>query len=115
MKHLSAILISALAITAHASNTNDLRGTASDAYSQCLVQEFDKKKGNVAPNDLANSVITACRKALAAHVETRYNYETSDPNQNPGSESKDEFQERVTAEEVKEAKVLIGSWITQSR
>ncbi|MDX3740347.1 hypothetical protein [Pseudomonas sp.] len=115
MKHLSAILLSALAITAHASDNTAMTGGASDAYSQCLVKEFDKQKDKADTNDLANSVIVACKKSLAAHVEHLYNAETSDPNQNPGSESKDEFQERVTAEEVKEAKVLIGSWIAQSK
>jgi|GEM_PF-398505 len=115
MKHLSAILLSALALSAHASDTKALTDGASDAYSQCLVQEFDQQKGKTVSNDLANSVIVACKKSLAAHVEHLYSVETADPNQKPGSESKDEFQERVTAEEVKEAKILIGSWVAQSK
>ena len=119
MKNLTAILFSALAVSSYA-GANDGReivSISSDAYSQCLVQEFSNH--NVKPaidsNHLASSVSAACQEELRTYVENLYIRETSDPNKKPGSESRHDFMERVTAEEENEAKVLIESWISESK
>lgn len=89
--------------------------SAYDQFSGCLADQYQKKAKTEHPDDIPNAVISSCAEPLAVNVEYEYILAASDPNGNPGREGRDEFSERVTAEKVKEAKVLIGSWVAQSK